>query len=161
MDFRLHGATIKTINAQQAKLCTNYKDTKLKLLKTNAAIWFNKMYRIKQLKPNYINIKINGRKPQDKKTTSNAIRYRINQQIKSLHHKKQNPNRRLYHIHLENAQQCKGMWQHIQNSIDSQINGVLDNLYQKLNKKLYTLTKQTQTQTNTNTNTTIKINNKN
>jgi hypothetical protein len=26
-------------------------------------MWFNKIYKIKQLKPNYINIKINGMKP--------------------------------------------------------------------------------------------------
>jgi len=56
----MHGATIKIVSAQQAKLDNNYKNTKLKLLKTNAAIWFNEMCKIKQLKPNYINIKING-----------------------------------------------------------------------------------------------------
>jgi hypothetical protein len=37
----MHGATIKIINAQQARLNNIYKNTKLKLLKTNAAIWFN------------------------------------------------------------------------------------------------------------------------
>jgi hypothetical protein len=84
----MHGTTIKITNAQQAKPYNNYKNTKLKLLKTNAAIWFNKLCRIKQLKPNYINIKINGRKPQDKKVTANAIRYRINQEIEFLHCKK-------------------------------------------------------------------------
>jgi len=41
----MHGTTIKTVNAQQAKL-NNYKNTELKLLRTNAAIWFNKMYKI-------------------------------------------------------------------------------------------------------------------
>jgi len=40
----MHGATIKIINAQQARL-NIYKNTKLKLLKTNAAIWFNKICR--------------------------------------------------------------------------------------------------------------------
>jgi len=34
----MHGATMKIVNAQQAKL-NNYKNTKLKLLKTNAAIY--------------------------------------------------------------------------------------------------------------------------
>ena len=34
---------IKTVEAQQAKICNNYKNTRLKLLKTNAAIWFNKI----------------------------------------------------------------------------------------------------------------------
>jgi len=65
------------IDAQQTKLRNNYKNTKLKLLKTNAAIWFNKICKIKHIKPNYINIKINGNKQRDKKTTSNAVRYRI------------------------------------------------------------------------------------
>ena len=37
------GATIEIVNAQRAKLNNNYKNTKLKLLKTNAAIRFNKM----------------------------------------------------------------------------------------------------------------------
>jgi len=60
----MHGTTIGIVNAQQAKLNSNYKNTKLKLLKTNAAVWLNKMCKIKQLKPNYINTKINGHKPQ-------------------------------------------------------------------------------------------------
>jgi len=32
----MHGATIKTVSAQQTKLNNNYKNTKLKKLKTNA-----------------------------------------------------------------------------------------------------------------------------
>jgi len=39
----MHGETIKILSAQEAKLNNNYKNTKLKLLKTNAAVWFNKM----------------------------------------------------------------------------------------------------------------------
>jgi hypothetical protein len=58
----MHGTTIKIFDAQQAKLRNNYKNTNLKLLKTNVAIWFNKMCKIKHLKPNYINFKINKRK---------------------------------------------------------------------------------------------------
>jgi hypothetical protein len=48
--YEMHGATIKMVNAQQAKLNNNCKNTKLKLLKTNEAVWFNKMCKIKQLK---------------------------------------------------------------------------------------------------------------
>ena len=59
---------MKTVNVQQAKLNNSYKNTKPKLLKTNAAIWFNKMCKIKQLIPNYITIKTNGQKPQDKRS---------------------------------------------------------------------------------------------
>jgi hypothetical protein len=54
---------VKIIEAQQARSCNSYKNTKLKLLKTNAAIWFDQMCKIKHLKQNYINIKINGNKP--------------------------------------------------------------------------------------------------
>jgi len=71
----MHGATIDSV--QQAELSNNYKNTRLKLLKTNAAIWFNKMYEVKKLKANYTNVKINGQRPQDKRTTINAIRFRI------------------------------------------------------------------------------------
>ena len=34
----MYGATIKIVSAQQAQLNNNYKNTTLKLLKTNAAI---------------------------------------------------------------------------------------------------------------------------
>jgi hypothetical protein len=61
------------------------------------------MCKIKQLKLNYINIKINGQKPQDKKTTIISIRFRINQAIKVLYRKKQHVNQRLYYLHLEGA----------------------------------------------------------
>ena len=68
---------MKIGNAQQARINNNYKNTKLKLLKANAVIWFNKIYRTKQLKPNHIDIRINGQNPQDKRTTLSAVRFRI------------------------------------------------------------------------------------
>jgi hypothetical protein len=43
-----------------AKLVYLYKTIKIKLRKNNAAIWFNKTCRIKQLTPTYINIRVNG-----------------------------------------------------------------------------------------------------
>jgi hypothetical protein len=41
------------------------------------------------------------------------------------------------------------MWQHIQNSINSQVNDLMDTLYHKLNKKIDTLIKHTQITHNT------------
>ena len=70
----MHGATIKIVNAQQARLNNIYKNTKLKLLKVNAAIWFNKICKERQLKPKYISLKINGRKQEDIRTTTHAIK---------------------------------------------------------------------------------------
>ena len=39
--------------AQRAKIYNNYQKTRLKLLKTNAAIRFNKIYKTKQLTQKY------------------------------------------------------------------------------------------------------------
>ena len=40
---------MKIISSQQAKISNIYKNTKLRLLKTNASIWFNKTRRVKGL----------------------------------------------------------------------------------------------------------------
>ena len=42
---------IKFIDAQQAKVAYQYKNTKRKLYKTNAAIWYNKTCRQKTTHP--------------------------------------------------------------------------------------------------------------
>ena len=47
----MHGTTnIKFIDVQQAKLAYQYKNTKRKLYKANAAIWYNKIYRSKAMR---------------------------------------------------------------------------------------------------------------
>jgi len=48
------------VNAKQASIIYEYKNIRRKLYKTNAAIWFNKTCRLKEIKPNYIGIRING-----------------------------------------------------------------------------------------------------
>jgi len=42
--------TVKIIEAQQTQIY-NYKNTRPKLLKTNAAVWFNEICKTKQLTP--------------------------------------------------------------------------------------------------------------
>ena len=44
----MRGTCIKMIENQQGKICNNYKNTWIKLLKTNAAVRFNKICKIKQ-----------------------------------------------------------------------------------------------------------------
>ena len=52
----MHGQQhIKICIAKPAKEIHRYKTIKTKLYKNNAAIWFNRPCRIKQLTPNYIN----------------------------------------------------------------------------------------------------------
>jgi hypothetical protein len=48
---------MNVINAQQARIIHHYKNTKEKLLKTNAAIWCNKMCKFKHLTFKYIKFK--------------------------------------------------------------------------------------------------------
>jgi len=55
----MQGTCIGIIGAQQAKIF-NYKNTRLKLLKTNADTWFNKICKTKQLTPKYFSFEING-----------------------------------------------------------------------------------------------------
>jgi hypothetical protein len=50
---------VKFAIARQAKEAYQYKDIKLKLHRTNAAIWYNKLCRQLQLAPKYIAIKVN------------------------------------------------------------------------------------------------------
>jgi hypothetical protein len=41
------------ITAQQAKLAHTYKNIKLKILKCNASIWFNRQCKVNNLTPKY------------------------------------------------------------------------------------------------------------
>ena len=55
----IHGRkNIKLHNAEQAKPVYQYKNTKIKLYKNNAAIWYNKTCRAIQITPTYANIKM-------------------------------------------------------------------------------------------------------
>ena len=51
---------IKYIDAKQAKAICQFNNSKRKLYRTNAAIWYNKICRQNRLTPDYINIRING-----------------------------------------------------------------------------------------------------
>jgi sucrose-6-phosphate hydrolase SacC (GH32 family) len=49
---------MKLHNAEQTKPIYQYKNTKIKLYKNNAAIWYNKTCRARQITPTYANIKM-------------------------------------------------------------------------------------------------------
>jgi hypothetical protein len=67
--FKMHGhENLKFGHAKQAREIYAFRNTKRKLLKTIAAIWFNKTCRAKHLSPSYISIKINGNQKQDRYT---------------------------------------------------------------------------------------------
>ena len=119
---------------------------------------------MRQVKPGYIHIRISGgRQWDDNKTTNQAIRHKINQELKFLYRKKQHINQILYGIHLDCAHQFNGMWQYIQSNIDEKLRADMNTLYTKLNKKLDNLTHHTRgdhkniDKTNTNHNRVINL----
>jgi hypothetical protein len=79
----MHGQkTIELCNAEQTKQVYQYKNTKIKLYKNNAAIWYNKTCRARQLTPTYVNIKIKGTNSRCQRTKDAAVRFRINEELK-------------------------------------------------------------------------------
>ena len=91
--------------------------------------------RQKQVKPNYISIKINCNNRQCLNTIKTATHYRLNQELKFLYIEKQKLNERLYKNHLECASTWHNNWQLIQSSIDNKLQRQIETQYDNLNKK--------------------------
>ena len=130
---------IKICIAKQAKQIFQYKKIKIKLYKNDAAIWYNKTCRIKQLTPNYINIRVNGNNTRFQKTKNTAIRYRINQELKFLYIKKQQLNKQLYKIHLKCAAHWPTTWNLIQATMDKNIHQEYTMMHGQTNIKIRSL----------------------
>ena len=76
---------INFANTRQARAVYNYKNTKEKLHKTNAAVRCNKVCEIERLTPKYIQVKGNGNNRQSINTNNLANTYRLNQELKFLY----------------------------------------------------------------------------
>ena len=127
---------VKFIDAKQAKESYQYKNIKRKLYKANAAIWYNKVCRQKQLTSNYISIRINGKNQQCQKTVRAASHFRISQEIKFLYIKKQKLSEQLYNLHLKCATIWQNYWHIIQSTIDRKLQQEMETRYNNLNHKL-------------------------
>jgi hypothetical protein len=95
---------IKFVYAKQAQKIYEY-NTKEKLLKTNTTTWFNKTCLLHHLTPKYANVQIKGNNRHCINTTKAAVNFRLKQELKFAHIKKQKLNEKLYHTHLEYAEQ--------------------------------------------------------
>jgi hypothetical protein len=83
--MKMHGKrSIKFVNAQQAKSIHHYRNTKEKLIKTNAAIC-----RTRHMCRKYIHIQVKGNNARSSNTKQRAINDRLNLEIKFLYKKKQ------------------------------------------------------------------------
>jgi hypothetical protein len=96
---------------------------------------------LKELKPNYIGIKINGNNKQCHNTTKMAIKYQINQEIKFLYIKKQQLNTQLYRLHMDCANLWNKTWDLIQD-VEQLLQEKMEETNKKLNKKTDKLTEK-------------------
>jgi hypothetical protein len=137
---KMHGEyTIKFVSAQQARIIYKYRNTKEKLLRTNASIWFNKTCKAEHLQPRYINIKVNGNNRRSHNTKNAALKYRIDLELKHLYKKNAILNKQLYDTHLKCANYWQELWYLIERSEHQKCQNMNDMLYNKLNKKLDSL----------------------
>ena len=126
--------------ASQAQLINRYKNTRSKLQKCCANIYFNKQCIVKQITPTYVNISISNTLPAALVTTKKAQTIRIKDEIKCLCKKKEKLNKRLYITHLRAAQEWGNTWHIIQESILESVNKEMEKKYNVLEDKLNKLT---------------------
>ena len=136
--------------ASQAQLINRYKNTRSKLLKCCANIYFNKQCLVKQITPTYVNIRVANTSPAALVTTKKAQTIRIKDEIKFLHMKKEKLNKELYNTHLRAAQEWGNTWHIIQESILESINKEMQKKYKTLEEKLEKLTLKQSRKPNTN-----------
>jgi hypothetical protein len=128
-------AFIKFI-ASQAHTTNQYKNTRTKVLKFWANIYFNQQCLTKKIVPNYANIKILHTSPATQVTQKKVHITRIKDEIKFLYRKKQKLNNDLYKIHLKPAQEWSNMWYTILDSINDVVNHDLEKKYKSIDMKI-------------------------
>ena len=67
------GTTKFKFTASQARSIYHYKKLKIKVLKCNADIYFNKQCLAKKIVPNYANIKVPNTSPAAQKTQNKSL----------------------------------------------------------------------------------------
>jgi len=88
------------LEASQASIAYKYKNIKLKVLKTNENIHFNKKCLELGIIPKYVSIKINSKSLVARKTKNMAEKIWIKNEIKSLYSKKSMLNKLLLQNHI-------------------------------------------------------------
>jgi hypothetical protein len=99
---------MKIVHANQAKSIYKFNNIKLKPLHCNASICFNKMCQKLNIRPKYAQLKCkikSSNKTNDEHIINKLHKLRINNEIMSLHKRKQLLNIRLYKANLTNAKE--------------------------------------------------------
>jgi hypothetical protein len=135
-------------NSSQATSIYHYKNLRLKILKCNANIQFNKQCLQHNITPKYARIKIPHTSHAAKFTQSKVTTIRLKDEIKFLYRQKDFLNKQLYYAHLQVAHEWGNTWPLIQHHVHDDIQKTLNTKYQNMKKKLQSLSSTSHT-TNT------------
>jgi len=119
--IRVDTITLKLLSCQ-ASTSNRCKNTRSKLLKYNASIYFNKRCLASKVIPKYAHIKFTNNSPATKSISEKAQILRVKNEIKFLYKKKDALNRDLNTLHLKAANEWGNTWPKIQHNIVKNLN---------------------------------------
>jgi hypothetical protein len=120
-------------------------NTKIKLLNTNANIYFNRICLEQNITPQYAQVKIHScNKSVIKHIEPKITKIRIKNEIKFLYAKKQTLNETLYKIPLQAANVWGKTWDIINQYITQKLDKKMENKYKIIHNKIKKVTNKTQ-----------------
>jgi len=122
--------------ASQAQNINQYKNLRTKVAKCCANIYFNKLYLYNKVVPKYAQLKIPKTSPASRSTAQKMLTMRIKEEIKFLHKKKEQLNRKLYRRHLQAAQEWGKAWYTVHESIQESIKLEMEKKYKAMDDKI-------------------------
>jgi len=123
----------------QARSIHQYKNLKIKVLKCNADIFFNRQCLTEKIIPNYANLNVPITSPASHITKNKIQTTRLKDEIKFLYKKKEKQNKELYHAHIKVDQEWGNLWYLILDSVHEYINTEMHSKYKNINQKLKNL----------------------
>jgi phage terminase Nu1 subunit (DNA packaging protein) len=108
------------------------------VLKCNADIHFNKTCLAHKIIPKYANIKIKTAAHSEaaRLTEKQTRTLRIKNEIKYLYKKKQQLNKQMYSLHIENANIWGNLWHIISNNINNTLESEMKQKYNNINNEI-------------------------
>jgi len=138
---------LKIVNASRV-FVHQYENVKRKLLSCDADIYFNQQCLRKKLTPNFARIKIPSYSPAAKATIVKTQTIKVREEIKFLYMKKQQLNKKLYYLHLNIANTWGNSWCYIRDTIETKLNKLIGEKYERLETKLQEQTRTPKTHHN-------------
>jgi len=128
-------SSAQIITASQACDVNQYNNSKSKVLKCCANIYFSRQCLKQNLTPNYTEIKIPNTTPDATSTKHKIVKLKIKDEIKYLYIKKEKLNNAIYKVHLKAAQEWGKTWYPIEKSLNESLIKELKCKYKTMDNK--------------------------